>query len=230
MNLIVHFVLKHGYSFLFASLFVHQIGLPMPGPLFLLVAGALAAKGRLDSLTVVGLTIAACVIADWVWYEAGRRGGDKVLHFINRFTRDPDFHDRRAKRTFVRYGLPLLLVTKFVPGLDAVAAPLAGTSGTSRIRFLAFDAVGAGLYACVYGGLGYGFSDHLDRAAAYVARAGSILLGIAVSGIGIYIAFGLIQRLRRVHAARVVRIMPAADCGEPIEMPCGMDGGQEDGE
>ena len=93
-----------------------RLGLPIPGPLFLLAAGALAAAGKLGFLAVIGLTITACVSADWIWYEAGRRGGDKVLHFMHRFTRDPDFHDRRAKRVFARYGLPLLLVAKFVPG------------------------------------------------------------------------------------------------------------------
>ena len=135
MNAILQFLIKHGYSFLFAALFAHQIGLPIPGPLFLLSAGALAAAGKLSLLATIGLTITACVLADWVWYEAGRRGGDKVLHFMHRFTRDPDFHDRRAKKVFARYGLPILLVAKFIPGLDAVAPPLAGTSRTSRVRF-----------------------------------------------------------------------------------------------
>ena len=30
MNAIVQFVLKHGYSILFAAVFAHQIGLPVP--------------------------------------------------------------------------------------------------------------------------------------------------------------------------------------------------------
>ena len=186
MSAILQFILKHGYSFLFAALFAHQIGLPIPGPLFLLAAGALAAAGKLRFLAVIGLTITACISADWVWYEAGRRGGDKVLHFMHRFTRDPDFHDRRAKRTFAQYGLPILLVSKFVPVLDAVSPPLAGISHTSRVRFLAFDAVGAALYACVYSGFGYVFSHDLDRAAAYLSRAGTFLLGLAFVGICIY--------------------------------------------
>jgi membrane protein DedA with SNARE-associated domain len=139
LNTIVQFVVKHGYPILFAALFVHQIGLPLPGPLFLLVAGALVAAGKLGLLPALGLAVIACVLADWAWYEAGRRRGDKVLHFIRRLARDPDAHDRRAKETFARYGLPLLVLAKFVPGLDAVAPPLAGISRTSRLRFLAFD-------------------------------------------------------------------------------------------
>ena len=230
MNAIFHFLLKHGYSTLFAAMFAHQIGLPIPGPLFLLAAGALAAAGKLSFLAVVALSIIACVSADFVWYEAGRRDGDKVLHFIHRFTRDPDFHDRRAKTVFAQYGLPLLLVAKFIPGVDAIAPPIAGTSHTSRVRFLAFDAVGAGIYACVYGGLGYVFSHDLDRAAAYVSRAGRLLLGLALVGICIYIVHKLVRRSRPVRASRPMRMVPADpfESGACGEMHCGI-GGQEDG-
>jgi membrane protein DedA with SNARE-associated domain len=229
---IFQFVVRHGYSILFVALFAHQIGLPIPGPLFLLSGGALAAAGELNFIVVVGLTITSCVLADWIWYEAGRRKGDRVLHFIHRFTRDPDFHDRRSKRVFARYGLPLLLIAKFVPGLDAVAPPLAGASHTSRVRFLAFDAVGACLYACVYGGLGYTFSHDLDRAAAYVSRAGRLLVGLALVGICIYVAHRLLQRHRVVREARVVPIalVDPITFGDSVDMPCGVAGGQKHGD
>src|SRR4051794_25510988 len=116
MNAIVQFVVKHGYSILFATAFAHQIGVPVPGPLFLLAAGALAAAGRLGFVPAVALVVVASVMADWVWYEAGRRRGDKVLNFLHRLTRDPEYHNRKAKETFARYGLQILLVAKFVPG------------------------------------------------------------------------------------------------------------------
>src|SRR5271165_922419 len=233
MNEIFQLVVKHGYSVLFGALFAHQLGLPVPGPLFLLAAGALAASGKLGLVPALGLAVSASVLADWVWYEAGRRGGEKVLHFIHRFTRDPDLHDRRAKRIFARYGPPLLLVAKFVPGFDAVAPPLAGISRTSRVRFLAFDAVGSGIYACVYCGLGYLFSNDLDRATAYVSRAGSLLLASAMIGICIYMAYHkLIQRIHLIRESRVLRILTAdaLECGDPVEIACGVVGGQQHGD
>lgn len=232
MNGIFQFVLRHGYSMLFAALFAHQIGLPIPGPLLLVSAGALVAAGKMDALAVFGLTVVACVSADWIWYEAGRRGGDKVLHFIHRLTPDPDFHDRRSKRVFARYGLPLLLVAKFVPGLDAVAPPLAGTSRTGRVRFLAFDSAGASLYAFVYGGLGYAFSHDLDRAATYIARTGKLFLGLALAGISLYLAYNVYRRGRCLRKSQLQRV-PAADpahSGEHIDTPCGILGGQENGD
>ena len=204
MNAIVQFVLKHGYSLLFGALFAHQIGLPLPGPLFLLAAGALAAVGKMGLAASIVLAVVACVLADWVWYEAGRKRGDKVLHFIHRFTRDPAYHDRKAKATFARYGLGILLISKFVPGLDAVAPPLAGTARTGRLQFLTFDAAGAGLYSCTYAAIGYVFSHDLDRAAAYVGRVGSVLACLLLAAASVY----AIARLVRSHLreARLVRI------------------------
>jgi membrane protein DedA with SNARE-associated domain len=208
MNAIVQFIVKHGYSILFATVFAHQVGLPVPAPLFLLAAGALAAAGKLGLVPALGLAVIACVLADWVWYEAGRRRGDKVLHFIHRFARDPDAHNRRAKETFARFGLPLVVLAKFVPGLDAVAPPLAGAARTSRVRFLAFDAVGSGLYSAAYGGLGYIFSHDLDRAAAYASRAGMVCAGLAFAAISIYAACKLVQRCRIASKSLVLRITP----------------------
>jgi membrane protein DedA with SNARE-associated domain/DNA-directed RNA polymerase specialized sigma24 family protein len=206
MNTIVQFVVRHGYSMLFAALFAHQIGLPVPGPLFLVAAGALAATGKLGLVPSLGLAVIACVLADWMWYEMGRRRGMKVLHFFHHFLRDPDAHDRRAKETFARFGPPLLVLAKFVPGLDAVAPPLAGISRTSRLRFVAFDAVGAGLYSVIYAGLGYVFSHDLDRAAGYVGRAGKVFAGLVFAGLSMYAARKLVLRYRYIRECRFVRM------------------------
>jgi membrane protein DedA with SNARE-associated domain len=216
VNAIVQFVLKHGYSLMFTALFAHQIGLPLPGPLFLLAAGALAAAGKMRLVAAIGLATIACVLADFVWYEAGRRQGDKVLHFIHRFARDPDAHDRRAKETFARFGLPLVLLSKFVPGLDAVAPPLAGASRTGRLRFLAFDAAGASLYSCAYAGLGYVFRHDLDRAAAYAGRAGTVVAGFAFAALSIYAAHKLLRHHRSVRDADAGAITTA----DPMTSKC----------
>ena len=213
MNAIFQFVMKHGYSVLFGALFAHQLGLPVPGLLFLLAAGALAAAGKLGLLAVLGLAIVASILGDWPWYEAGRRGGDKVLHFLHRLTRDPDAHDRRAKETFARYGPPILMIAKFVPGLDAVTPPLAGTSRTSRFRFLAFDAIGCALYSCTYAGLGYVFNHDLERVAAYAGRAGKVLAGLALAAILIYTVRKLIRGYRLTRESGLVRTTPSQPMG-----------------
>jgi membrane protein DedA with SNARE-associated domain len=199
MHVVLQFVTKHGYSVLFGGVFVHQLGVPVPGPLFLMAAGALAAAGKMQLLSALLLAVAACVLADWPWYEAGQLWGDRVLHFIHRLTRNPEAHNRRAKETFARYGPGTLLISKFVPGLDAVAPPLAGMSRTTRIRFMVFDGAGAAMYSSAYTGLGYFFSDDLDRAAAYAGRAGGVLAGLLIAILVIFGGRHLLRRYRLTH-------------------------------
>jgi membrane protein DedA with SNARE-associated domain len=208
MNAIIQFVVRHGYPILFAAVFARQMGLPLPTPAFLLAAGALAASGKLQLLPALAMAVTGCVLADWLWYEAGRAWGDKVLHFILFFAPDPEALERRARRMFDRHGPPLLVLDKFVPGLDAVVAPLAGTSDASRIHLLAFETIGASLWASAYAGLGYVFSHHLDRVAEYVARAGKFLAAVLMVALVIYVICKLVRWRRSRAAFRVVRVAP----------------------
>lgn len=208
MNAIAQFVVQHGYSILFTAVFARQIGLPIPANLFVLAAGAIAVSGKLGLAAVVILAVIACVLADWAWYEAGLRRGDKVLHFIHRLTPDPAAHDRRAKLTFAKYGPPILVLAKFVPGLDLVAPPLAGTSHTSRLRFLTFETLGASLWSGVYAELGYVFSHDLNRAAAYAGRVGSLVAGFAVAGFFTFATYKLIHGYRSTPEPSVSETAP----------------------
>jgi len=221
MNAIVQFLVKHGYSVVFATVFARQICLPVPAILFLLAAGALAGSGKLSLVAALTLAVTACVLADLVWYEAGRRWGDRILHFIHGLALDPDAADRRSKKNFARYGPQVLVVAKFVVGLDAAAPPLAGMSGTSRLRFVAFDAVGAALWSGAYAGLGYIFSQDLDRAVVYAAGMGKLLAVIALAGLCIYVGRKLVRWQRFMREFRLARITPEElkqklDTGEQV--------------
>ena len=221
MNAIVQLLVKHGYSVLFASVFARQMCLPVPAILFLIGAGALAGAGRMTLAVALGLAIIACLLADMVWYEAGRRWGDQILHFIYGLALNPDAAARRSKETFVRHGPRTLMLAKFVVGLDAATPPLAGLSGTSRLRFLAFDAVGAALWSGAYAGLGYVLGRDLDRAAAYAARLGALWVIVVFASLAMYAGRKLVRWHRFVREFRMSRITPEElkkklDAGEKI--------------
>jgi rhodanese-related sulfurtransferase len=125
--------------------------------------------------------VAAFLLADLGWYESGRRWGDQALHFLCGLSRDPDGCARKATRMFARHGVRTLLVSKFVPGLDAVAVPLTGAGGIPLLKFALFDSLGALFWSSCYATLGYLFSDQLDKVALHIARLG-ILLALVVAG------------------------------------------------
>lgn len=208
MNEIVQYLARHGYPVVFASVFARQLCLPIPAILFLLAAGALAGNGKLNLALVVGLGVIGCVLADLIWFEAGRRRGDDVVHFIHRFSSASDSNAARTKRLFARYGTKALVVAKFVIGLDAIAPPLAGMSGTSLRRFVSFDGIGATLWAGFYTGLGFVFYQQLDKAVAYAKHMGAILTLIVLLVIGVVIVRRVIYWYRLVQELRLARITP----------------------
>ena len=156
------FVVRHGYALLFVWLLAEQGALPLPSVPLLLACGALARSGQLNPVLVVLSGMAACLIADNVWFQLGRRRGARILNFLCRIALEPDSCVRRTENAFERYGVRSLLVAKFIPGLNAVAAPMAGSSGTTLGRFLWFDTLGVLIWMLSYCGLGYAFSDQIE--------------------------------------------------------------------
>src|SRR5580704_3300729 len=146
MNETAEFVIRHGYAVLFFWILAEQSALPIPSVPLLLVCGALARTGHLSAAPILFFGVLACLIADGAWFQIGRSRGAKVLGFLCRMALEPDSCVRRTENGFVRYGLRFLLVAKFIPGMNAVAAPLAGSSQAGWGQFLTFDAVGAAIY------------------------------------------------------------------------------------
>ncbi len=208
MKEIVQYLARHGYPVVFATVFARQLCLPIPAILFLLAAGASAGNGKLNLVLVIGLGVIGCVLADLVWFEAGRRRGDDVVHFIHRFSSASDANAARTKRLFARYGTKALVVAKFVIGLDAIAPPLAGMSGTSLPRFVSFDGMGATLWAGFYAGLGYIFYQQLDKAVAYAKGLGTFLTVVVFLLIAVFLGRRVVYWYRLIQELRVARITP----------------------
>jgi membrane protein DedA with SNARE-associated domain len=69
-----------------------------------------------------------------------------------------------------------LLLAKFVPGLNTAAPALAGIFRMPVPRFIVFDGLGALLWAATFTGLGFIFSDQLERIATYLLHWGGWLV------------------------------------------------------
>src|SRR5438876_9106468 len=150
MNELTQFLMSHGGPVLFAIVFVEQAGLPLPSAPWLLAAGALSASGKLNPVLALAMTALACVVADWIWFYVGRRGGQRVLHLFCRLSLAPNTCVGRTKGLFARHGLQALVAAKFIPGLGAVMPPLAGALGIPTGRFLLLDGLGAAFYGSFY--------------------------------------------------------------------------------
>lgn len=187
------FAVQYGYVVLFVWVFAEQIGLPVPSIPFLLTVGALAGAGRLNFAFALVLGLSAALLADLFWYYAGRRRGPKVLQFLCRLSFEPEACVRGTEKVFTKHGARSLLVAKFIPGLNLVAAPLAGLVRMHVLRFLVFDGLGALIWIGVYAGLGYLLSDQLERIAVYAMRLNTSLLFVLAGGILAFITWKYVR-------------------------------------
>lgn len=208
MNDMLHFLAKHGYWLLVAAILGRQACLPVPANVLLVAAGALARTGRLSRAGVISVSVSTFLVADLAWSEAGRRMGDRVLHFLCGLSQGPESCVRRATGAFARHGVRTLLFSKFVVGLDAVAAPLTGATHISPAQFLVFDGIGAAFWSVTYTELGYIFSNQLDRVAVHLARIGAIGAIAVAAGVGFYLARRFAGWLHFLHQFRLARITP----------------------
>lgn len=221
MEVVVAFLIKHGYALIFAVVLVDQLGVPLPGAALLLAAGALARSGRFNLAPAILLAISAAVIGHQIMYQAGRRAGSKVLRLICRVSLEPDSCIRQTENLFARHGPKSLIVASFVPGLGPIVQPLAGMSGLSLPRFAALDLIGNTLWATSFAALGYAFSEQLARAGALAVGAGAWLAVAFLLASTAYLGPKLLRRRKLLRDLRIARISPhelkqKLDAGEQV--------------
>src|SRR5205085_11551903 len=126
-----------------------QLGLPVPVIPTLIVAGTLVAQGSISPSALFTCAILACVVADSVWFLAGRVYGAGVMKLLCRISLTPDSCVSDTQSRFERWGSNALLVAKFVPGLALIAPPLAGATKMGWMRFIAFSTLGSAAWVSV---------------------------------------------------------------------------------
>jgi membrane protein DedA with SNARE-associated domain/rhodanese-related sulfurtransferase len=175
-------------AFVFACVLIEQAGAPIPAYPALLVAGSLAARGQLPVGGVLAAAVVAAVLADLAWYGAGRRFGHRILKLMCRVSLSADVCVRQTKSVFARFGAPSLVVAKFVPGFASVATAMAGSTRVPRLQFLAYDTVGAALWAGLGLWLGWLFSDAVTEVLAVLEQMGRWGLLFLAVALGAFIA------------------------------------------
>jgi membrane protein DedA with SNARE-associated domain len=214
-------LVRHGLLALFVIMLMDQLALPVPMDIFIFAAGGLVGAGKIGLVPAIATLLAAGVLGNIAWYMLGRRHGERILKFLCKVSVEPDSCVRRTQNLFTRHGVKALLVAKFVPGLNTVAAPLAGVSGVPFPRFLGFISLGLLLWIVPYLLLGMVFRHQLEAVAAWMGRMGSSLVWIVAGVVAAYFAYKVARRwhlLRFLRMSRVTaeEVKAMIDRGDPL--------------
>jgi membrane protein DedA with SNARE-associated domain len=175
---------------LFLNVVAEQFGAPLPAEPSLIVAGSLAATGRLRLPALYSAAIGGVVVADAVWYLLGRRFGRPLLALVSRLFRARE----------VPLGFKSLALAKFLPGAGLIVPPLAGAMHYGFRRFVAYDLLAAAIWSSLWIGAGLTFHDQVER----VLRALDELL-VPMVVVAAAAALGFAVWKARIPLSRFVR-------------------------
>jgi membrane protein DedA with SNARE-associated domain/rhodanese-related sulfurtransferase len=191
----------------FLNVLLQQAGLPVPAVPTLLLAGSLAlTPGSIGPM--LAAAVVASVLADWVWYGAGRLFGYRVLAGLCKLSINPSSCVSQTEARFVRWGLSSLVIAKFIAGFSTVAPPIAGAMRMNQPGFLLAAGVGAGLWAGLALGAGWLLQDTVQAAIATLDRHAGRALILALAALAVWLGWKLWQKYRFRKFCAVPHISP----------------------
>jgi membrane protein DedA with SNARE-associated domain len=206
MNDLLPMMARHGYALTFAMLFAEAIGFPIPASIALVVAGAAIASHALWAPGVVIAAVSALIIGDAAQFWLGRSAGWALLGFLCRLSMNPETCILRSAESFYKRGKITLVIAKFIPGLNTMAAPLAGSMRMRFGQFLRLDFAGALLYSSSYLLVGFLSRDVLVKTLKSFHEAGEVMEVLVLTAIVVYAIYRVANVLKYRKYAIVPRV------------------------
>jgi membrane protein DedA with SNARE-associated domain len=213
MDFLTKALAQHGYSILFAVVFLEAIGIPVPAALGLLIAGGAAALGTLSPVTCMACALSAMLLGDTLMYLLGKYTGWWLLGILCRISLNPEACILQSADSFYKRGRALLVVAKFLPGINTMAPPLSGSMNMPPAQFLGLDSLAALLYAGVWFGGGYLFSGFLNVITRGYSAFGDLVSWVVGAGIAVWIGYR-IRLWAGARKLRPVRMIKASQLAE----------------
>jgi membrane-associated protein len=181
-----------GYPVLFAFVAAESAGALVPGETALILAGALAGRGRLSLPLVILTGAGAAMVGDNVGYIIGRKGLRHVLDRPGRFAANRRQAIIRGEEFFRRHGPAAVFLGRWLPGVRVVIAWLAGAERLEWRRFLLWNSLG-----------GIAWASSIASVAYALGKSESSYLGlIGFGGLAIAAIVFTVRSLRRLGRRR----------------------------
>jgi hypothetical protein len=150
------------------------------------------------------------MFGDILLFILGRYTGWALLGFLCRLSLNPETCILRSAETFYKRGRVALIFAKFVPGVNTMAPPLAGSMKMKFAQFLRLDFAGTCLYVSAYAGLGYAFRDFVVKITRGLQSAGQAFTEVVVVAIFVF----LIYRIVHYRRDKITGVIPRIEVEE----------------
>ncbi len=203
------FLEAHQYKALAVLIGVEEAGvpLPLPGDLAIVFMGYQVSLGKANPFIVVASTIASATAGASVLYWVARFLGGRIIDRFGRFIRLDAERLERVERWFERYGAPVIIVGRLIPGLRIAVAVASGVVHVAFWKFALYTSISAAMWAGIYMGVGWALGAQYQTVSEAVHRitGDPILVGGIVAAVAVLIALAVFWRVRRNRRSQAGR-------------------------
>jgi hypothetical protein len=150
------------------------------------------------------------MIGDTAQFWLGRYSGWALLGLLCRLSMNPETCILRSAESFYKRGKVTLVIAKFIPGINTMAAPLAGSMKMRFGQFARLDFTGALLYSVTYLSVGYLSRDFLAATLSGFRAAGRAMEVIVIAALIAYAVY----RSAQFRWHKRYRVMPRVQVQE----------------
>lgn len=201
LNYLIAFFSQYGYFAVFIVLLACGFGLPVPEDITLIAGGVICALSEgnglhglnINIMGIVGLFGVLC--GDSIMFLLGGKLGSRITrvpglkHLIT-----PKIYAKIQEKVH-RYGLKILFIARFLPGLRAPIFVTAGMSHKVKFwKFILLDGTAALISVPLWIYAGYFFAHDLNRLLEFAHKSQIIVLAMVAGLIILFVIFHHIKK------------------------------------
>ena len=169
---------------------------PLPTDTVVAFGTWLAARGHGSALVAFAATWAGNVAGAALMYATGRRHGTGWMR--RRFPALADERgEARLRRLYARFGIPALMISRFIPGVRALVPPCAGALRVPAASAIAAMAVASGIWYGFIAYVAYRAGSNWDALTKRIAHSGRVSALVAAAVLVVALGGWLLVRARR---------------------------------
>ena len=195
------FLEAHQYKALAVLIGVEEAGvpLPLPGDLAIVFMGYQVSLGRANPFWVVASTIVSATTGASVLYWIARYLGGRIVDRFGRFIRLDAERLEQVERWFERYGAPVIIIGRLIPGLRIAVAVASGVVHVPFWKFVLYTSISAAIWAGIYMGIGWALGAQYQKVSEAVHRitGDPILVSGIVAAVAVLVGLVVFWRVRR---------------------------------
>lgn len=203
---------QHGYLVLFIGLLLDYIALPFPGQTTLIYAGYLSYKDVLHILPSMSLSFLGSAGGLTVTYFVGNKVGMPVVKRFGKWVFLSQRKMAKTKRWFAKYGVALLLMSCFFPGIRQFIGYFSGIVGLPFRTFALYTYTSAFVWVVFFVSLGHLFGTQWQTVIEIIEHHSRLIVFILCGVLAVYFVFRWHGRPNNVaetsgtdHATRSVK-------------------------